>query len=438
MREGGPDIIGISNDRYRNGWIRWWNGFLLRNEPALSRVRGAGRVTRLIRDLGDPMRWIQEQAGIENFNYPATAQLLNLIPTIPDIIHCHNLHGGYFDLRCLPQLSQQVPTILNLRDAWLLSGHCAFSFECDRWKHGCGKCPDLTLFPAINRDATAFNWNRKRKILGHSRVFVTTPSRWLMQQVQASMVAPAIIEARIIPNGVNTEVFSPSSKYSARIQLSLQSDAEILLIAANGIRNNIWKDYKTLRDAIVLLGKLRPNRKIIVVAIGESAAEERFGNLLLHFVPFQNDPLILAQYYRAADIYVHTAKIESFGNVLLEARACGTPVVATAVGGIPEHVKALQCGFTAPGIMAVDSSQAHGVLTAPGDSMALAKTLVFLLDNPTLLHQLGLNGLRDIRANFSISVQVKRFLNWYREIVSENGMNRRSALDQLRSGNIDA
>jgi len=50
--------------------------------------------------------------GREDFNFPGTHQLLRLLPGRPDIVHAHNLHGGYFDLRFLVPLSHQVPLIL--------------------------------------------------------------------------------------------------------------------------------------------------------------------------------------------------------------------------------------------------------------------------------------------------------------------------------------
>jgi glycosyltransferase involved in cell wall biosynthesis len=374
----------------------------------------------MLRDCGNPLPWLQRKLGIDNFYYPATSHILSLLPTLPDIIHCHNLHGDYFDLRYLPQLSHSIPTILNLRDAWLLSGHCAFSFDCERWKHGCGNCPDLSLFPAINKDVTAFNWNRKRKILLQSKIYVTTPSHWLMEKVKKSIVSPAILDSRVIPNGVNTAIFFPRTKESARNHIGLPVDAEILLIVANGLRNNVWKDFKTLHASLVLLGKLRRSRPLLVIAIGEPEGEERLGEVLIKYIPYINDPRVLAHYYQAADIYVHAARIESFGNVLLEARACGTPVVASAVGGIPEHVKSLHSEFGEPGICSFDPEQAHGILIPSRDSNALAKAVDLLLDNPTLRFRLGQNGACDVSTNFSYRVQADKFLFWYREILSNS------------------
>jgi hypothetical protein len=119
-----------------------------------------------------------------------------LLDSAYDIVHCYNLHGGYFDLRILPALSRRQPVILDLRDAWLLSGHCAHSLGCDRWRSGCGDCPDLGLYPSLPRDGTAFNWRRKQQIFSNSDVFVVTPSQWMLQKVRESMLAPNVRDAR--------------------------------------------------------------------------------------------------------------------------------------------------------------------------------------------------------------------------------------------------
>ena len=89
----------------------------LRQAPA-RRLWAAGLARRL-EILADPLR--RGLARGLGFN-PRHRTALDLCPE-PDIVHCHNLHGGYFDLRAA-RSSHRVPLILNLRDTWLLAGHC--------------------------------------------------------------------------------------------------------------------------------------------------------------------------------------------------------------------------------------------------------------------------------------------------------------------------
>jgi glycosyltransferase involved in cell wall biosynthesis len=404
-----PDVLSMPNDRYRTTRARFWIDVGDCLNSLVGKVRGAGRLRELIQRIGEPARFRDVLAGREDFSYPATAHLLELTPQPPEIVHCHNLHAEMFDLRELPELSQKVPVVLTLHDAWLLSGHCAHSFDCERWKTGCGECPDLTIPPAVWRDATAFNWQRKRQIYSQSRLFISTPSRWLMQKVEQSILAPAIAEARVIANGVDLTVFRPGDKTAVRSSLGLPQDARILLFISKRPRRSIWKDYPTLQTAFAQAGQRLTQQPLILIVLGEQAPTQRIGKSELRFVGYQSATKTVAAYYQAADIYIHAARADTFPITVLEALACGVPVVATAVGGIPEQVLDLD---------KTKSNTATGILTRPQDPPAMAAAIERLLDAPDLLHRLSQNAAADARRRFDRERQVDEYLTWYGEIVS--------------------
>jgi len=327
--------------------------------------------------------------------------LLKLAPGEPQIVHCHNLHSGYFNMGVLPSLSRQVPVIMTLHDAWLLSGHCAHSFDCHNWQTGCGFCPDLTIPPAIPRDTTAENWEYKRVLYSSSRLYVATPCQWLLDKVRQSMLYPACVQARVIPYGVDLSVFQPSTRQIARASLGLPPQASILLFAANGIRRNVWKDLATMRDALAHVAGGDSGQRILFIALGEDAPSEQIGRAELRFVPYQQDPKTVARYYQAADVYIHAAKADTFPNTVLEALACGTPVVATAVGGIVEQIQDGRTGF----------------LTPPGDSISLADRIARLLTDATLRQRMGRDAAAMAQRCFDLNRQIDDYLSWYREIL---------------------
>ena len=352
----------------------------------------------LIRSIG---KAIDYQLGVEDFRFPATHRLLELTPRRPDLVHLHNLHGGYFDLRVLAQLSRQVPVVLTLHDAWLLSGHCAHSMGCDRWRIGCGACPDLTLYPAVRRDATAHNWRRKRSIYRHSALSVAAPSRWLMAKVDESMLKPAAIERRVIPNGIDLSTFCPADRAGARSELGLAPKSRIALFSAQAPSRNIWKDYGAVRSAIQAAGDELHDREVVLIVLGDEGGDERIGQARVISVPYQRDPGRVARYYQAADVYLHAARADTFPTSVIEALACGVPVVATAVGGIPEQVDHGETGLLVPA----------------ADRRALADALVRLLTDDDLRRRMSTRAATTARPRFDLQRQADTYLAWYRELV---------------------
>ena len=393
-----PAVFELKSPRAPNLWKRSWCR-LGREFRRHEKLPFSNRLDTWCHDLAEPIRRWRVRRGHEDFDFPGARELLALRPKAPSIVQCHNLHGKYFDLRTIAALSRQVPTLLTLHDAWLLSGHCAHSLGCDRWRDGCGHCPDLTIYPAVRRDATAFNWKRKQAIYTGGRFYVATPSEWLMRKVEQSMLMPSIKERRVIPNGIELSVFCPGDKEAARAELCLSRQARILLFVAKGMRSNPFKDYRLLEAVITTLAEEQLDT--VVIAVGDNAPNYRVGNTEVRFVPLGQDAAAMTRYYRAADIYVHPAKTDTFPNAILEAMACGTPVIATSVGGIPEQLRHECTGFLVPA----------------GDANVMAATVQAALKEPILLKRMGEQAAEEARERFGLQRMANMYLDWYKEIL---------------------
>jgi glycosyltransferase involved in cell wall biosynthesis len=81
-------------------------------------------------------------------------------------------------------------------------------------------------------------------------------------------------------------------------------------------------------------------------------------------------------------------------------------------------VQALRWHNRAPTSQMFELSEADGILTPPGDAQALAHAIGWLLANPDQRLQLGMNGSRRVRDEFSVARQAERFVAWYDEIIS--------------------
>ncbi|VEN75402.1 conserved hypothetical protein [Candidatus Desulfarcum epimagneticum] len=356
-----------------------------------------------------PLYWLAQPrglhvrlAGCDEYDFPATWRALDLPPSRPDILHLHNLHGRYFDLRALPFLSRQVPVAITLHDMWLLTGGCAHSMDCRRWESGCGHCPYLSVSPHFPSDGTAYNRRIKRLIYQKSRLHVAAPSRWLMEKAKKSILAKSIATSRVIPNGVDQDIFRPGPQKEARQALGVPTDAVLLIAAAEDIRRNPFKDYAAIRAALEDVARRAPEKSILFAAIGQEAEPEQMGGVHIRFIPFERDPRIMARWYQSADICLHAAKADTFPTVILESLSCGTPVIATRVGGVPEQIKDGRDGFLVP----------------KGDGAAMARRVLELIHSKSLRRDMGRNARERAKGEFSTKRMTDDYLAWYEEIGS--------------------
>ncbi|MGA8708679.1 MAG: glycosyltransferase [Steroidobacteraceae bacterium] len=131
------------------------------------------------------------------------------------------------------------------------------------------------------------------------------------------------------PLGVDTEIFAPCRRtLDLRRQLQLPDDARLLVYAG---RFSEEKNLEVLRGAVALLGK---PYHLLLVGGGRSARPS--DNITI--LPYRRDSLELAQWLASADALVHAGSSETFGLVILEAMACGRPVVGVRAGAVPELV----------------------------------------------------------------------------------------------------
>jgi len=397
-RTDAPNVLEMPNDAGRSAWARALGGASARMGAARGGVRrGAARALLY---LSDPARYSAVLAGREDMDYPATRRLLDLPPRTPGTLHLHNLHGGYFDVRALPALTSQVPTVITLHDAWLLTGHCAHPFACAGWRTGCVECPYLDIPIAISRDAAAANLRLKRTALSSSRFALVAPSAWLMKMAEETGVAEMAITSRVIPNGVDTRLFTPGDKSAARSRLGLPAEAEIVLVSGQSLVDNPYKDFPTLAKALPILRASR-GEKLLLVALGSDAAAAPSLPGTVH-VPFTEDAEAVTAYLQAADVYAHPARAENLPLSVIEAMACGTPVVATRVGGIPELI---EDGVT-------------GLLAEPGDASGLARAIATLLGDPALRARLSEAALATVPVRYTLPRMAEAYLGLYREAAS--------------------
>jgi len=193
-------------------------------------------------------------------------------------------------------------------------------------------------------------------------------------------------KVRVVPPGVDLELFTPGDGAAARARVRLPRNAHVLLFV--GRIQPLKAPDVLLRAAAVLLARRPELRQSLVVAVlggpsgsgvGKPRALQELAQQLgidaqVRFVP-PVDRVTLAQWYRAADLVAVPSYSESFGLVAIEAQACGTPVVAAAVGGLPFAVG--DSGLLIDGHESADwSAGLEGLLDDPGRREMLSRKAV--------------------------------------------------------------
>jgi glycosyltransferase involved in cell wall biosynthesis len=374
-------------------------------EQQLSRrsFRGQARLLAALRLTAAPQRLLDWWRGCDLYRNAASFRLAEpQADFVPQAIHAHNLHGDWFDLRALPPLAERLPLIWTLHDGWALSGHCAYGVDCRRWQSGCGACPDLQRAPAIRRDGSAANWRARRTIAAAGQLALATPSHWLAAQVRASFWQHHPL--RVIANGVDLALFQPGDRAAARQALGLPADAFIVLFnAAYAAGGNRYKDPTTVAAVLRQLQHRAPDINWLLLAVGHQPPLP--GVERLQRAGYVSDRRQLVRLYQAADVLLHAAHAENHPLVVLEALACGLPVVATAVGGIAEQI----------------DDGVHGFLAPRAAAGRLAGRLIELARQPALQAAQAAAALQRARREFALERQAAAYLDWFAELQAQRG-----------------
>lgn len=372
-----------------NKWVKKW--IKSKNIPS-------SKVDEWKNRWASPTRAYHYYRGLENFSYQGVWDWMQTAPKFPDIIHLHDLFTSFFDLRSLQELTQKARVIWTLHNEWPFTGLCHYTLGCDRWQKGCGSCPHLHEFSKFSnplKDRTRENLKRKKEIYQKSKLTVVTPSQWLLDRVQKSILSQSLQSALVIRNGVDVSRFRQGPREEARLKLGLHLNEKIILFVGNRVKTNQWRVWewmrKTAREVSLQFDRIH------FICVGEALPSEEEGNLKVTFIAFDESPEYLVEYYRAADLYFQLSRADNFPTTILEAMAVGLPVVSTRVGGIPEQVIHGENGF----------------LVEPGNIQEGAEALVQLLKDDSLRERMGQVSRNRVEKYFRKEDMIDRYLKLY-------------------------
>lgn len=312
-----------------------------------------------------------------------------------DIIHCHNLHGYYFNLTTLQKMAREKPVVWTLHDMWAITPHCAHSFN-GPLLNGFYQCPSRNIYPSILWPNEKYLQWRKKNVYKSVSFEIVVPSRWLKRKVKASILKHQHVS--LINNGINTSVFHRYNKAEMRKIVGLPLDKKIILFIADGWEKTKWKGYEYMQQIVEYF---KSNKQVLFLIIGGERIYKRSSSRL-HMLPFLTDHSLLAKYYSSADIFLMTSLAENFPLTVLEAMACGVPVVSFDVGGVKEAV----------------IHKKNGYIAKYKDGKDLIRGINYISGlNKKELETMSLNSIKRVKKYFTLETIVNNYLNLYCSLI---------------------
>lgn len=322
----------------------------------------------------------------------------------PDLFNLH-WTSGFVDLPSFFRLrGNRFPIVWRPSDIYPFSGGCHYSHSCERFEESCGCCPYLGS--DSRHDLSRIELQSRVEAYQQLRpgtFQIIAQSHWMEEQVQKSR-AWSRFPTTVIPNGTDLDVFRPRNRRLARAALGVPENTTVFGFVSDDVQNS-RKGLPTLLKGLEELGN---SSEITLLSVGGGAISSDLELPWRHVGRIEDDRL-LSTVYSAMDIFVAPSLQDTFPNTVIEAIACGTPVIGTRMGGMLDVLRANESGW----------------FFEPGDVTSLARTmtaaLAFIKDNR---EELRGRARKQAEREFDVVVQATRYEKIYGELLDSIKKNR--------------
>lgn len=311
-----------------------------------------------------------------------------------DILHLHWVQGEMLSIAEIGRIEK--PVVWTLHDMWAFCGAEHLSWD-NRWREGYRH----DNRPAHEKwiDLNLWTWQRKRKHWQRP-MHIVTPSRWLADCVRESALMRDW-PISVVPNCIDTVRWQPLDKSLARELLGLPVDVPLLLFGAIGGGAAFHKGFDLLLDALMHLRDEVEDLHLVVFGQLPPRYPPDLG-FPIHYTGHLHDDLSLRALYSSSDALVVPSRQDNLPNTAVESHACGTPVVAFEIGGLPDII----------------SHKHTGYLAKPFDTVDLAAGIKWILTQPSEIQkQLRSNARSRSEGIFSNSVVAEQYRAVYEEVI---------------------
>ena len=241
------------------------------------------------------------------------------------------------------------------------------------------------------------------KLFGSKKLNVVCCSEWLAKTAKkSSLLKNANIQN--IPNPISLIDFKPKDKISIREKLQIPSNDFVILFGAANI-NDKRKGFSYLLDALNIINQQKQIYTNLTIAVFGKAKDFDTSQIPFSVVNLGQISSLekMTEIYAMADLFVLPSLEDNLPNTVMESMACGTPVVAFNIGGIPEMVE----------------HEKTGIIVNEISADALAKGILKSIQNQDI-NQWNCNARHKVEAEYNQQTVAQKYINVYNHIIENN------------------
>jgi glycosyltransferase involved in cell wall biosynthesis len=314
----------------------------------------------------------------------------------PDIVHMHWIGNGFFSIENFGIIGR--PIVWTFHDMWPFTGGCHYDEGCRKYEEHCGSCPQLGS--DRSNDLSRRILRRKKKHWNDIEITIVTPSNWLAGCVKNSSLF-GDRKIHVIPNGLDTEIYKPMNKESARKLWSLPEDKKYILFGAINATSARRKGLHILNQALKVLHDVVIDNSIELIIFGATNPQTPHDyGFKVRYMGELHDDISLASLYSAVDVFVAPSTQDNLPNTVIEAMSCSVPVVAFEIGGMPDMIDHMKNGY----------------LAQPFNPDDLASGINWVLEAADRYRQLAESALCKARQSFGLEKSVEKYTHLYNSL----------------------
>ena len=250
-----------------------------------------------------------------------------------DVINLHWTNSFLNDASLEALITLKKPVVITMHDEWLYTGGCHYTSGCNQFKDHCKECPQLVSDPFYLVD----HWfSRKKGLINKLSPIIVTPSIWLKEKCLESSILKNL-HCIHIPNAFDTKTFSPS------VAVDKPNSNTVKIGFSAAAINDQRKGLRTLLEALKQLLLSDSGTNVELILAGNVDADTNFilkklTNISVEILGNLTSDTEVSDYLRSLDLFIVPSVEDNYPNVIVESLLCGTPVIASSVGGIPEQL----------------------------------------------------------------------------------------------------